>query len=164
MKLSGKTLILFIIITLFFAIPLLFSGCAGSGGASSNGSSSGSTGSISLNINWPATKSGSKYIPTSTSSIDISLTGEGLSSASNYSYGSSQTTITINNIPLGNKTANISCKDSDSNILSNRIVSFLVEAGKTTNVSANLGVTITDTGFTPQNITITPGNNFVIYK
>lgn len=119
-------------------------------------SSSNSTGNFMLSIAWPS-KSGDKYISVGTETLRLTITGDGINTSMVTSIPYGQNTVTVSNIPVGNKTAEISCLDADSNILSSRKISFVIEGGRTASSSVSLGVTVTDTGFTPETISIPAG-------
>lgn len=144
---------LFLIICLF-----VIAGCSGSVFKADSAGSSGanSTGSLKVSIQWPS-KLIDKYISAGTERISITITGDGISGsmATIVSYG--QNTITIKDIPVGQKSAEILCLDSNSNILSSTMISFLIIGGQTASSSIILGATLTNIGFKPQTISIPIG-------
>lgn len=159
LKVRYTKLSLLLIILIAFSLILI--GCGGGLTSSTKDSVSSNTGSLALKINWPQYSAKSKYIPSNTSKIDISITGEGLNSASNYSITYGQNNITLTGIPVGNKTADIAAKNANDDILAHRKVSFNIEGGKTTTTTIDLGVTVTDSGFTPQAIVISAGTTLL---
>ena len=145
---------------ILIALLFIFSGCSGKSGAgSSGGASSLSTGNLTMSFNYPPK---GKYIPSNTSTIQISITGSGLSSASVTTVNYGTTSVTITNLPLGNKTAQISSLDSMGNVLTIGNITFIIEAGKTVSSSATLGISFNDSGFTPSTLTI-PTNNWLCF-
>ncbi|MFH1453041.1 MAG: YCF48-related protein [Armatimonadota bacterium] len=111
-------------------------------------------GDVRVKIYWPEKAVKNKLIPSSTQSIIFTVSGQGLDSEriTVIPYGTTETT--IENLPSGNKTLKIKAVNGSGATLAHRIVAFVVNSGQTTNISAILGVSITSTGFIPQNITI----------
>lgn len=132
----------------------------------SSGASSGSTGagSVAFKIAPQQNKAGAKYISSNTQNLRFSITGEGLSSASVSTVPYSTATVTIENLPLGNKTAQIYALNSVNEVLSAGAVSFTVQAGKTASASVSLGVIITDSGFNPSTLSIPTNTTISFYN
>lgn len=158
-------LILTLIAVTFFAANCGNSPGIGGGSSSSPsqsaGASAGGTGAFYSRIHWPSAP-GSRYIPVTTSTITVSIIGDGISSGSPMTasarYG--ETSIYINNVPVGNKRATISAVDSGGNILTQWVIDFTQASGRVTTADAPLGVVLSDTGFTPSSIAIPVGSVF----
>lgn len=147
----------FIIIVLLLLSLTLYS-CGGGGKYSSSSSSSADSSYGSIQFSMPSIAS--KYISAGKSTVRVTLTGDGLSSASvtTYNYAS---TITVSNVPVGYKTAKIEILDANGNLIGERIFTLYVKPGAVTVASATIGITVTDTGFSPQIIEIPTGTTLV---
>lgn len=153
------------IFVIFVSLAFLFnlSGCSGSAfnnGAAQANSGHGPNGSVSFKFS----PSAGKYIPSSTDSLYISITGEGLSSATTKTVAYSSATVTFESLPLGSKVAEITALDALGVTLSKGRASFVIEAGKTTSASVSLGIVFTDSAFSPSAITISPGTTLYFYN
>ncbi|MFH1453044.1 MAG: IPT/TIG domain-containing protein [Armatimonadota bacterium] len=134
-------------------------GCGGGGISGSSTpavSSDNSTGLFCCKINWPEkdSSSGSRYISSSTSTINITITGDGItgSMTKSVAYGSSE--ILVYSVPVGNKQATLSAVNSSGTVLSHRIVNYIQAGGQITSVQANMGVTVKDNEVIPSSMTI----------
>jgi len=159
-----KKIFIAVLVILVSAIFLFnLAGCSGSafnGGAAQANSGHGSSGAVAFKFSQNA----GKYIPSSTSSFYISITGEGLSSATTQTVAYSTSTVTFDGLPLGSKIAEITALDALGVTLSKGRVSFVIEAGKTTSASVSLGLVFTDSAFSPSAITISPGTTLYFYN
>lgn len=142
---------------------ILLSGCGGGGGQSSSSGASNSEepGLLAVSIAWPTPqKASAKFIPDTTAQITLNInSGEQLRTYSNPG-ASGQVQETIQLAP-GNKQAEIKALSSSGAILAHRICSFVIQSKQTTSLTAELGVTIQDSGFTPQSITVPAGTTLL---
>lgn len=158
-----KYLTLFV---LLFTFAFFASGCSGGGGSLFNngGSQTGSGGGQGGAVSFKFNPSGGKYIPSDTYSLYISITGEGLSSATTKTVPYSSAAVTFENLPLGNKTAEITALDAFGIYLTKGRVSFLIEGGKTTSASVVLGIVFDDSSFSPSSMTIPANTTLFFYN
>lgn len=163
---NKNTIKYFLICALCFLLVIFFaSGCGGGGGMFGGGSSSGSStrgqnGAVTFNFN----SGNGKYIASYTSSIYISITGEGLSSATTKTAAYNSSAVTFENLPVGSKTAQISALDALGNTISSGRVSFIITGGKTTAASVSLGIVFTDSSFSPSSITVPANTTLYFYN
>ena len=164
MKNNGKEKIKFssltILVAIFMTIGFIAAGCFG--GFSGSTASSG-TGAFSMSVAWP--NHGQKLIPANSNSISVSISGSGIpvNSPIITSISSGETTLTINNIPVGSKTAEIMALDASSNVTAVRMQSFTIITDHTTTTNnIPLGIAITGTTnnpvFEPSSINVNAGD------
>ncbi|MFH1453042.1 MAG: IPT/TIG domain-containing protein [Armatimonadota bacterium] len=115
-------------------------------------------GDVRVKVYWPEKEIKSKLIPSNTQHILITISGQGLTTDREAQIPYGTTEATIENLPAGNKTAEIQAVAGSGSILAHRFVDFVISSGQTTDVSAILGVSITADGYIPQNITISPND------
>lgn len=141
-------------------------GSAGGGGTSSGGgaqvSGNSQGGDLAFRFAWPGKEGGSKYIPPATSTIGISITGDGLSSALTRTVAYGTSAIIVNDLPLGNKTVLLTSYDSGGTVLAAGRGEFNIQAGKTAYAEIYMGVVITDSSITPSTFTA-PANTTVYF-
>lgn len=149
-----KYLYLFLILSIAF----VFYGCGKTGGLSSMtslpaGLGSGS-GTLKVNFTWPG---GGKFIPADTHRIYLRIYGDSLSEEITRTYerpSSGNTSDTISGINTGSVNVEVSAKDSSGNTLAHRLSSLVIKEGDNDTLNLTLGVTISNTGFTPGTIYI----------
>lgn len=154
----------FLLFALLLAFTFFASGCSGGGLFNNSGlhtrSGEGQSGAVSFKFN----QGGGKYVSSNTNSLYISITGEGLSSATTKTVAYSSAAVTFDNLPLGNKTAEITALDALGITLSKGRVSFTIEGGKTTSASVVLGIVFTDSSFSPSSMTIPANTTLYFYN
>ncbi|MBI2266189.1 MAG: IPT/TIG domain-containing protein [Armatimonadetes bacterium] len=146
-------------------ISIFLSGCGGGGGGRSPGGPSGSgsgadRSNISITIRWPGETPLGKLIPSKVSRIRVEITGEGLSSPladTRDRIPGTPTSFSFADVPLGNKTVSVFALDSGGSTLAFRKIDIVVGTGDTTS-DVTLGVGVSDTGFTPRDFYINPGD------
>ncbi len=161
---TNRPLAILMSAAVFIIASLTFIGC--SGGKFTEGADVG--GAFSMKVQWPQGARAlqkdedgiARFISSDTETIYIEISGEGLQDSVITTFDKEQNEITVNDLPIGAKTALIQALDESSNILSQRKESFLIEAGKTHD-SGNiaLGIVIkkngTDLAFEPSAIDFT---------
>ncbi|MFH1453040.1 MAG: IPT/TIG domain-containing protein [Armatimonadota bacterium] len=158
-----NTFSLFAFIIILSMLLLVLNNC---GGGASSGSASVSsvssadtsldniqTGSFRAEILWPE-RAGSKLIPSDTQQVVFTVSGQGLTTERTERIVYGTTTVTFEELPVGTKTAEVKAINGEGTTLAHRIVDFVVSSGQTATSSIILGVSITSTGYIPQNITI----------
>lgn len=144
-------------------INLVISGCGNNSGTASSGVNNQPQGGIKMKINWPLAKS-TRYIPSITNTIKVSITGDGLSEVYVKNFTRPDEGNEIEDtfyLPVGEKTTEIEALDSYGNILAHRICNFTITSGQIGILTAVLGVTITDTGMVPDMITVPSGTSLL---
>lgn len=124
------------------------------------------SGSLKLKINWPSrSQQSGKYIPAASDHIAVIITGSGLNNPRTTIIPYGQSTTTITSLPAGDKSAELQAVDSSDNILAHRKVNFTIVSGQTTQTTGiHMGVTIEDSGLTPQTITVPAGTLLYWYN
>jgi len=145
---------------------LYYSGCSGEAVRRAD-----EIGSYSLSVKWPD-KFGkirgrtARLIPSAATLIEVRITGTGLTEPIVTSVirpeSETTSTITIDNIPAGNKIALIKALDASSNLLAQRKESFIVHnLQTTTSTDVPLGIAIVTSGtsvvFEPTSIVVPSG-------
>ncbi|MBI2264669.1 MAG: IPT/TIG domain-containing protein [Armatimonadetes bacterium] len=147
-------------------VSFLLSGCGGGSAGSSSGTAPGTSngGTISISLRWPQTSGKTRLIPVNTETISISVTGEGISSPSQFTttlirsqVTGSTANVTFTDVPLGSKTITVKAMDASNNVLALRNLSIVVITGSTS-ADITLGVSVSDTGFTPRDFAVSPGD------
>ncbi|MDD1474973.1 hypothetical protein MEO41_27435, partial [Dolichospermum sp. ST_sed4] len=176
-----KKLILFGI--MFLALGLIITGCGGGTDSSDMAVTSpdGQTGTLSVAIDWPVqekttlghceeqgdeaiSSDSSKIIPAGTARITLTITGDGLSSPVTDQFTNTSGSITKQySLPIGNKIVTLNAYDAPTggNLLAQRIQNVTILFGQTATLTATLGSSISDSGFTPQTITIPKGSSLM---
>lgn len=127
-------------------------------------------GNLRLSINWPGRAvyvDNSRIIPEQAERITISITGDGIASPVQHEIPCGQSSVIIENLPSGSKTALIRAVDDSDQILSQSKKAFSIKPGETTDSGAiNLGFVITNTPenpvFEPSSIVVEPGSTLYI--
>jgi plastocyanin len=149
-----------ILMTILF-LHFLISGCGG--GRDLTGYTAGQTGSLKLEVNWPESGDdlSAQVIQDDVVKIQITITGNNISSPIVVYINKNDTGKTISDLPEGNVTLEFKGMDSEGRVLSSRITDVTVTAGETLSVTVILGVSIVSTGFYPSTITLSPGDTLV---
>lgn len=136
-----------------------------SGQNSGTGEPSPASGSFQLTVRWAEAKKNQKYISVYTQSIDITVTGSDMSQPKSAiitkSAGETSAVCTINELPIGQKTATVKALNESGEILSHRIADFVVRGGKVTTVDIDLGVSIKENELIPSNISVPAGTTLL---
>lgn len=159
---KNKTILILVIL---FLASLILSSCSQGGGSGAiSGAGSSSRGKLAINIAWPVPEAKiNKFIPAATDKITIDITGTGLSAVEHKEYSKPVSGVLNENIglPIGEKTIEIKALNASGTVLASRITSTVIVGNQTTLVSATLGATIQDTGFTPSTMAITTGTTLL---
>lgn len=149
-------------VALVFFVMLSIGGCGGRGGGSSGGAlpnvgTPTGTGRLEVAISWPQGGEGSfrlggrilARIPATTTTITLSVTGDGLSSpvVRTYPKPAGGTTDDTIELPSGNKTAVARALDSGGVVIADTSTSFSILSGGSTAVDLNLTVQLHQIAF-----------------
>ncbi|MBI2264793.1 MAG: SBBP repeat-containing protein [Armatimonadetes bacterium] len=143
-----------------------FLGCGSGGGGGSVplgiGTGGARDGRVELRVLWPGVVSMGKLIPAAAEKMDVTVTGEGLSSpliqtVLKSQVQNGQVTVSFSDVPVGNKTVEVRALSSAGVTVAHRKATFSVQENQTATVTTELGVTIGDGSFTPSEFTLSKG-------
>ncbi|WP_394795867.1 Ig domain-containing protein [Armatimonas sp.] len=139
------------------ALSLLLSGCGG--GGKGDTSNSRATGAAEFTINWPET---SRLIPTAAQSIKIALSGTASveRTVARPPVGTNQTTVTFNDLVIGNYTAAASAypnADATGVVQATGSTTVTIVKNQTATGTLTMDTTITKVGITPATASIAIG-------
>lgn len=157
-----KKIFLYPFILLILGIFISFIGCGGGDKSNSviNPESVSSKGTIEVTANWPEEGKDieGQVIPPGVLRIEITITGEGLSSPSVVNLYNGERTVTIPGVPAGEKQVEFKGLDGMGHILCYRLTHINVVANQVNPLSVILGVAILGTGYCPGIINISVGD------
>ncbi|MBI2264794.1 MAG: SBBP repeat-containing protein [Armatimonadetes bacterium] len=144
-------------------------GCGSGGGGSvplGIGTGGNRDGRIELRVAWPGIVSKGKLIPAAAEKMDVTVTGEGLSSPLIQSVLKSQVqngqvTVSFSDVPVGYKTVEVRALSSAVVTVAHRTATFSVQENQTATVTTELGVSITDGLFIPFQFALARGETLL---
>jgi len=161
MKNSLKRLVtLFLIPALM--LGLFLTGCGGNAGGSNPANppqTDAKSGTVKIKVKFP--EADKRFIPSDTTQIDISISGENLSAPITGQLTPANPEISFPSIPAGDKTGEFTARNQAGTIVAHRKMPFYVTPFYINQLEVNLGVTINDDGFIPQTITVNPGTTLL---
>jgi plastocyanin len=149
----------------FFFLILLCAGGCGGGAAGSLGMPS-TNGKLTMSFALPdrSNTTAQGLIPSTTRTISLSITGEGLTDPYTKDYtlpaagGSVSDSIEL---PTGSKSITVEALDSGGRTVAHRISSLVIRANEVTNLEVKLGVSFTDSGFVPSSMIVSAGDELL---